>query len=177
MKRISYSDRLKDPRWQRKRLEVMERDEFCCQMCGDSKSTLHVHHKRYVNGRQPWEYELAELATVCETCHDDAHEVMDASQKVMATLDLGGSPQSAESAIALVAGFGGKSTEEFIGYSPECYMVGQIAIKLTSGYWTIHDLADLIELLDSYGASQVIRAAVASLHGEDAIPRPRRMGI
>lgn len=44
----SYSEKLKDPRWQKKRLEVMESNEFCCEMCGDNESTLHVHHKEYL---------------------------------------------------------------------------------------------------------------------------------
>jgi hypothetical protein len=37
---MKYSDKLKDPRWQKKRLEVFERDGWCCQCCGDSESPL-----------------------------------------------------------------------------------------------------------------------------------------
>jgi len=65
----NYSDLLKDPRWQKKRLQILERDDFTCQGCGDTETTLHVHHKEYVYGRMPWEYDDEELITYCEDCH------------------------------------------------------------------------------------------------------------
>lgn len=65
----SYSERLRDPRWQRKRLEVMESDGWACVRCGDTGSTLNVDHKLYLRGRNPWEYEDNELQTLCESCH------------------------------------------------------------------------------------------------------------
>lgn len=67
----NYSEKLKDPRWQRKRLEVLQRDNFTCSCCGDDKSTLHVHHVKY-NG-EPWEVDSSLLVTFCELCHF-AHE-------------------------------------------------------------------------------------------------------
>ena len=68
-----YSEKLKDPRWQKKRLEVMERDKFRCLSCGDEKSTLAVHHLYYVSGRNPWQYPMWSLQTLCEGCHDMEH--------------------------------------------------------------------------------------------------------
>jgi len=65
----NYSDLLKDPRWQKKRLQILERDDFTCQGCGGKENTLHVHHKEYVYGRMPWEYDDEELITYCEDCH------------------------------------------------------------------------------------------------------------
>lgn len=65
----TYSEKLRDPRWQRKRLEIMERDEFKCRICGDDKTTLHIHHIRYLRGREPWEYREFYLVTLCEHCH------------------------------------------------------------------------------------------------------------
>jgi hypothetical protein len=56
-----------DPRWQRLRLEVMQRDEFRCVACRDDASTLHVHHKRYAD--KLWESSLGDLQTLCESCH------------------------------------------------------------------------------------------------------------
>jgi hypothetical protein len=70
---VSYSDLLRDPRWQRKRLEVMERDDFTCVTCGVNDKTLNVHHVRYVRGRMPWEYDASELRTLCEDCHKREH--------------------------------------------------------------------------------------------------------
>ena len=68
-----YSENLKDPRWQKKRLEVMQRDDFHCAECGAGDSTLAVHHLYYVSGRKPWQYPMWSLSTLCEHCHDVAH--------------------------------------------------------------------------------------------------------
>ena len=62
-----YADLLKDPRWQKRRLEVFERDHWKCQLCEDNESTLAVHHLRYA--RKPWDAPDADLLTVCEMCH------------------------------------------------------------------------------------------------------------
>lgn len=32
---MTYSQKLRDPRWQKKRLEILERDSFTCQHCHD----------------------------------------------------------------------------------------------------------------------------------------------
>jgi len=69
----TYSEKLKDPRWQRKRLEIMERDGFACKDCGDDKSMLSVHHCLYIKNREPWDYEDNELRTLCESCHEQRH--------------------------------------------------------------------------------------------------------
>lgn len=66
----NYSEKLKDPRWQKKRLEILERDEWNCQICHDSESTLVVHHRRYLPGVEPWDYTDALLVTLCEDCHE-----------------------------------------------------------------------------------------------------------
>jgi len=66
--KITYKDRLLDPRWQRKRLEIMERDNFQCQSCGDAKNTLQIHHKSY--GRYPWSVKNDQLITLCCECHE-----------------------------------------------------------------------------------------------------------
>jgi hypothetical protein len=68
---MAYSELLKDPRWQRKRLEIMQRDGYTCKRCGDSKNTLHVHHLIYRRGLKPWEHSGDELVTLCIDCHED----------------------------------------------------------------------------------------------------------
>lgn len=65
-----YAQKLKDPRWQRKRLEILERDEWTCQKCADSESTLVVHHRRYLANTEPWDYPDDLLVTLCEDCHE-----------------------------------------------------------------------------------------------------------
>lgn len=66
----SYSDKLKDPKWQRKRLVIYGRDNFTCQLCNDDKTELAAHHKLYINGLDPWEYEDDLIVTVCKDCHN-----------------------------------------------------------------------------------------------------------
>lgn len=68
---MTYLEKLKDPRWQRKRLEVMGRDNFQCQSCRSKEDTLNVHHKIYKKGREPWEYESNLLVTLCRFCHEE----------------------------------------------------------------------------------------------------------
>jgi hypothetical protein len=67
----SYADKLKDPRWQKKRLAVLERDQFRCQFCGNEGKELHVHHLRYDYDKEPWELQSAYLLTLCCDCHID----------------------------------------------------------------------------------------------------------
>lgn len=64
---MKYSEKLRDPRWQKKRLEVMNRDSFTCLACNDKESTLNVHHKQYHG--DPWEAPMDSLETLCEECH------------------------------------------------------------------------------------------------------------
>lgn len=64
-----YQQKLLDPRWQKKRLEILQRDEWACRECGDETSTLHVHHCWYEYGREPWHYPDDALITLCKDCH------------------------------------------------------------------------------------------------------------
>jgi len=70
---MTYAEKLKDPRWQKKRLEVLERDEWMCQKCFDNESTLYIHHKYYEKGRDPWDYPMEAFLTLCESCHEQEH--------------------------------------------------------------------------------------------------------
>lgn len=70
----TYSEKLKDPRWQKKRLEIMQRDDFKCQMCSRSDIMLTVHHHYYTKDAEPWEYEDQALVTLCEICHKAEHD-------------------------------------------------------------------------------------------------------
>lgn len=76
----TYSEKLKDPRWQKKRLEVFERAGWMCQLCGSETSTLHVHHPKYARAKEPWEYE--NLISLCENCHSNTHKNAPASALV-----------------------------------------------------------------------------------------------
>lgn len=69
----SYSELLKDPRWQKKRLEIMQRDDFKCRSCEMNDRTLHVHHLKYEKGLNPWESDNDDLITLCDCCHEALH--------------------------------------------------------------------------------------------------------
>lgn len=65
---MAYSQSLKDPRWQKRRLEVMNRDNFTCQYCKSTEKTLNVHHFSYKG--DPWEVDIECLITLCVDCHE-----------------------------------------------------------------------------------------------------------
>lgn len=67
---MTYAEKLKDPRWQKKRLEIMERDEWTCQICGSKEKTMHTHHLIYIKGKEPWDYKDIALQCLCEECNE-----------------------------------------------------------------------------------------------------------
>lgn len=71
----TYSELLCSPLWQKKRLKIMERDDFTCQHCGCKERELQVHHRIYHKGAKPWEYDDSELITLCNQCHEVETEV------------------------------------------------------------------------------------------------------
>lgn len=73
MTALAYRVQLKDPRWQRRRLERLQVAHFRCEECADTKKTLHVHHKKYRDGAAPWEYTDDELEVLCDDCHEARH--------------------------------------------------------------------------------------------------------
>ena len=85
----TYWAKLRDPRWQRRRLEILQRDEFECRLCCDDASTLHVHHLRYEKGADPWDAPDSSLLTACESCHEELH-AMQFGQRYTEALISGG---------------------------------------------------------------------------------------
>ena len=79
--RTDYSRLLLDPRWQRLRLEVFQRDGFTCQCCGAKDRTLHAHHTFYEREALPWDYPVASLVTLCDYCHQAEHAALDEAKK------------------------------------------------------------------------------------------------
>jgi hypothetical protein len=65
---VTYSEKLRDPRWQKRRLEIFQRDGFACVGCGSTRE-LHCHHILYSG--EPWESEAKDLQTLCSTCHEE----------------------------------------------------------------------------------------------------------
>jgi hypothetical protein len=83
----TYSEKLRDPRWQRRRLEKLQKADFHCESCSDGKSTLHVHHRIYRKGADPWEYTDKELVVLCESCHDDEHRTEQLMREAICAVD------------------------------------------------------------------------------------------
>jgi len=73
---MTYSDKLKSPRWQRKRLEIMQRDNFKCCICDNVEKELNVHHLYYIKDTDPWDYDDECYVTLCVDCHNHVHTVM-----------------------------------------------------------------------------------------------------
>lgn len=68
---LKYDQLLRDPRWQKKRLLILQRDNFTCVLCEDCRTTLAVHHEKYKGN--PWDIEDKHLKTVCIHCHAVIH--------------------------------------------------------------------------------------------------------
>lgn len=68
--KTTYAKLLQDPRWQKKRLKIMERDGWKCIICKGENDTLHVHHRYYKSSEGPWDYPDRALVTLCRQCHD-----------------------------------------------------------------------------------------------------------
>lgn len=85
-----YALKLKDPRWQKKRLEIMNRYNFKCSLCGEEDETLHIHHWKYIYGVDPWDYPDGLLSTLCDDCHKQEHSHRkDAEEELLAVLRVG----------------------------------------------------------------------------------------
>lgn len=69
----AYGEKLKNPQWQKLRLQILERDGWACQSCFDEGKTLQVHHCYYAKG-DPWNTPPNCLITLCEDCHKERQE-------------------------------------------------------------------------------------------------------
>lgn len=69
MNKTPYQRKLANPLWQKKRLEIFERDKFTCKSCYGTESELHVHHRYYLTNVDPWDYPDDCYMTLCYQCH------------------------------------------------------------------------------------------------------------
>jgi hypothetical protein len=99
----TYFDRLKDPRWQRKRLEVMSGFGWRCQKCGATELSgvqFHVHHRYYVSKRDPWNYPNGCYRLLCDPCHENDHNSPDEAKGWEILVDVMGASDEASSEFA-----------------------------------------------------------------------------
>lgn len=63
--------------WVKFRQDVIKLHRGCCARCFRSAAldgvVLQVHHKRYLRGRLPWEYDTTECEALCKGCHAAEH--------------------------------------------------------------------------------------------------------
>ena len=72
-----YAEQLRDPRWQKKRLELLEKAEWTCKQCRETSKELQVHHMYYKKGLAPWEYPEDALLVLCKDCHVKVAELQE----------------------------------------------------------------------------------------------------
>jgi 5-methylcytosine-specific restriction endonuclease McrA len=71
---MPYREQLNTNEWKYFRLYVIIAKGFKCELC-DDKNFKHfqVHHKRYIDGKMAWEYELKDLMVLCGFHHQKVH--------------------------------------------------------------------------------------------------------
>lgn len=67
-----FFEKYKNPKWQRKRLEIFEKRNFQCEVCGSKSKMLTIHHGYYEKDYEPWDYNDDTLWCCCESCHEEA---------------------------------------------------------------------------------------------------------
>lgn len=70
---LEYQSLLAREEWKARREQIIVRDQRRCNHCHIT-SNLHVHHRYYILGRDPWEYPDDALVALCEACHSNVHK-------------------------------------------------------------------------------------------------------
>lgn len=76
---MTYSEKLRLPQWQKKRLHILQRDDWRCVICSESQRNLQVHHIVYARGRDPWDYPDHCYQTLCDECHVTRQQIIDSA--------------------------------------------------------------------------------------------------
>lgn len=67
---VKYKQYIKSEKWHEKRMKVLKRASFRCQICF-SDQELQVHHRTYKDlGHE----RLCDLTVMCKTCHQLFHD-------------------------------------------------------------------------------------------------------
>lgn len=80
---MDFQKQIKHPNWQKKRLEILERDEYICQNCHSENETLNVHHFFYKQKTLLWDYDESCLMTLCNACHKEWHDCNDKIKELL----------------------------------------------------------------------------------------------
>jgi 5-methylcytosine-specific restriction protein A len=87
---FDYEEQRKTKEWRDRRREILVRDRFRCQKCGDRSYHNEVHHICYENDLLYWEYEDHYLITLCRHCHQEEHDIQKRVNKVFKEMRLSG---------------------------------------------------------------------------------------
>lgn len=162
---MTYSEKLKDPRWQKRRLELLQQADWTCQndRCGSKADTLHVHHLFYEKGIEPWEYEDYQYRILCENCHKKWHEEMEpAVHDLLENIACRSiDPGTIDTIGAMLTSF--YYCEQRLGYPPE-----EIYYKLSVALFT-SDLDGLYQRI-----SQALDSHIRTQHSLEAEELRRR---
>lgn len=71
---LSWTERLRDARWQAKAAEIRDAAGYRCEDCGrqkgDGRFVFEVHHCAYILGAEPWDHPNSLLKCLCPECHE-----------------------------------------------------------------------------------------------------------
>lgn len=67
-RKADYKEYMRSPEWKAKRLLIMQRDGYTCQICRGK--ALDVHHLTYKNFKKEY---LFELVALCRPCHENVY--------------------------------------------------------------------------------------------------------
>lgn len=91
---MTYSEKLKDPRWFAFRDDFIARNRRncddpaqCCQCGEDTAAPLQVHHRRYYPERDPWDYDDTDLLLICKECHEQIHRLENRVRDLVRSLE------------------------------------------------------------------------------------------
>lgn len=126
----SYRSQYLDPRWQKKRLEVMQERHFTCEICYAKDQTLNVHHKQYISNKDVWDYENCQLSVICQDCHKQLHEQPDFINEVISRIPQ--EPGFRSDAAFILAGYFGMDVNNLIKSSNDklAYRIGEQSREL-----------------------------------------------
>ena len=93
---MTYAQQLRHPKWEQRRLQVIEKAGSRCECCGNfgindgetSEVRFEIHHGYYTPGLMAWEYPDDVLYCLCPECHKDVQESMERAQYELAKRQL-----------------------------------------------------------------------------------------
>lgn len=74
---MTLSEKFRDPRWHKRRHEILLRDNFKCQCCFDPEKPVRVRVVIFANGIDPWNLDESGTQTICDECFQLRTDILD----------------------------------------------------------------------------------------------------